>query len=99
MMAPLGEGMNYLQPQTLGSLIRASATIYFRNLPTLFLICGVMLVPLQLVHFILVPSDTEIGLLRGRSAAGAFFTFLELLAGTVAALPTTVAISEICLGM
>ena len=58
-----------------------------------------MLVPLQLVHFILVPSDTEIGLLRGRSAAGAFFTFLELLAGTVAALPTTVAISEICLGM
>src|ERR1700740_308355 len=84
------ETVSYLQTYTLKSIIAASWRLYFSEWRTLFLI---YLAPLFVAHVfsVLVKHTGTLGAVSG--AVGL------MLASMLVTFPTTVAVSEICLGI
>jgi hypothetical protein len=85
--------MNYLQPHTLGSIIRSSFAIYFGNFLTVFIIYAIPLIPLQLIRIAATATDEP------PVAIAIVFILLETMAGILVIFPATIAVSEVCLGM
>jgi hypothetical protein len=84
--------MDYLRTYSLGTLIRTSFAIGFRNWPTLFLIYAILALPLELMKLLLSASpETE---WIGHAAV-----LLNYIVLTFTLFPATVAVSEICLGI
>jgi hypothetical protein len=82
--------VSYLQTYTLGSIIRSSFAILFRNWGTLFAIYAVPSAPVFALKLIVAP--------RGILPLVAFGALQGLLA-MFASYPATVAVSEYCLGI
>jgi hypothetical protein len=81
--------VSYLQTYTLGSIIRSSFAIHFRNWVTLFAIYAVPIVPVYVLKAIVPPT----------TLTGIVFAVLQSLASMFATYPATVAVSEYCLGI
>lgn len=82
----------FLREHTAGSVIKSSFRIYFGNLPVLF---GIYLLPVLpgAIYGAFAPS---VG--RGDPAHAVMAGLLQLIGGIVALAPMTVALSDICLG-
>jgi hypothetical protein len=85
--------MSYLQPYTLGAIIRSAFGIYFRNAPTLFMIYVIPLVPTQVLAALLSRWG------EGAQEARVVVLVLDFMASTLVFFPAAVAVSEICLGI
>jgi hypothetical protein len=83
--------MEYLQPQSFGSVLRNSFGIYFRHWTTVVATTATLTAPFGLLR--LYASNSV-----GGSLLAIAYVF-EFMAGYCVALPLTVAISDICIGV
>lgn len=81
--------MDYLQPQTFGSILRNSFGVYFRHWPTIVVTGGIVLLPAVLLKLYL--DYATHGWILG--------FVLQTALGNFATLPLTVAVSDICIGL
>src|ERR1051325_7565880 len=88
---PLEGRVDYLQPQTFGSIIGNSFKILFKNWLQLVSIYGPLTVPVGLVRIFLQYNGAE--------NVAAIFRILEFLMGMLGAFPLCVVISDICIGL
>src|SRR6516225_7597507 len=83
--------MSYLQPYSIGSLIRSVIVVYFTNLPSLLAIHLIPVLPLDLLS---AYAEVE----RWTVAWWIIFA-VESMATLLVVFPMSIAISEICLGI
>ena len=84
-------GARFLQPQTLGSVIRNSFTIYVRNWTTICLIYIVPLLPLAVLRHVLAEG--------GHSGWAGLVSFVQLMISILVGAALIVAVSDVCLGL
>jgi len=84
--------MNYLQPQTLGSLLRNTFSIYFRHWATIVAIAAVPTIPAGLLRVVVQYSNN-------RGALIILFLVVEVFARIFVGFPLVVAVSEACIGL
>jgi len=87
----LADGSRFLQPQTLGSILGGTLSIYFGRWWTVCLIYILPLVPIAAIHAALV--DT------GANGLAALVYFLMVMVSLLLGAALVVAISDICLGL
>lgn len=83
-------GARYLQPQTLGSVIRNTVTIYFQNWATISLIYILPLLPVAMLRGALEEYE---------SGWSVILYLVQLLGGILVGAALVIAVSDVCIGL
>src|SRR4051794_32742795 len=84
-------GARFLQPQSLGSIIRNTITIYLRNWGTICLIFILPLLPVAVIRAVLV--------VQGSTGWAVTFFLIQLLGSILVGAALIIAVADICLGL